>query len=98
MKMAALNAGYGGGEGGREQKKEDREGGSKRRRIGREDRKGAKESVRKARGDQHRYWTRLMLCLCCVLYLVFVLLSPVSADPSHNLLAVEVVVILDVSH
>jgi len=43
--------------------------------------------------DQHRYWTGLMLCLRCVLYLVFVLLSLVSADPSHNLLAIEVVVI-----
>ena len=43
--------------------------------------------------DQHRYWTGLMLCLRCVLFLVFVLLSLVSADPSHNLLAIEAVVI-----
>ena len=43
--------------------------------------------------DQHRYWTGLMLCLRCVLFLVFVLLSLVSADPSHNLLAIQAVVI-----
>ena len=43
--------------------------------------------------DQHRYWTGLMLCLRCVLFLVFVLLSLVSADPSHNLLAIEAVVV-----
>ena len=43
--------------------------------------------------DQHQYWTGLMLCLRCVLYPVFVLLSLVSADPGHNLLAIEVVVI-----
>ena len=34
-----------------------------------------------------------MLCLRCVLFLVFVLLSLVSADPSHNLLAIEAVVV-----
>ena len=43
--------------------------------------------------DQHRYWTGLMLCLRCVLFLAFVLLSLVSADPSHNLLAIQAVVI-----
>ena len=43
--------------------------------------------------DQHRYWTGLMLCLRCVLFTVFVLLSLVSADPSHNLPAIEAVVI-----
>ena len=42
------------------------------------------------------YWTGLMLCLCCVLFLVFVLLSVRlyrSADPNHNLVAIEAVVI-----
>jgi len=34
-----------------------------------------------------------MLCLRCILFAVFVLLSLVSADPSHNLLAIEVVVV-----
>ena len=43
--------------------------------------------------DQHRYWTGLMLCLRCVLYPVLVLLSLVSADPSHNLLAIQAAVI-----
>ena len=43
--------------------------------------------------DQHRYWTGLMLCLRCVLFTVLVLLSLVSADPRHNLLAIEAVVI-----
>ena len=43
--------------------------------------------------DQHRYWTGLMLCLRCVLFFVFVLLSLVSADPSHNLLAIQAIVI-----
>ena len=43
--------------------------------------------------DQHRYWTGLMLCLRCVLFTAFVLLSLVSADPSHNLPAIEAVVI-----
>ena len=43
--------------------------------------------------DQHRYWTGLMLCLRCVLFTVLVLLSLVSADPSHNLLAIQAVVI-----
>ena len=42
---------------------------------------------------QHRYWTGLMLCLRCVLFTVFVLLSLVSTDPSHNLPAIEAVVI-----
>jgi len=43
--------------------------------------------------DQHRYWTGLMLCLRCILFTVLVLLSLVSADPRHNLLAIQVVVI-----
>ena len=34
-----------------------------------------------------------MLCLRCVLFTVLVLLSLVSADPRHNLLAIEAVVI-----
>ena len=34
-----------------------------------------------------------MLCLRCILFAVLVLLSLVSADPSHNLLAIQVVVI-----
>ena len=43
--------------------------------------------------DQHRYWTGLMLCLRCVLFTAFAIVFLVSADPSHNLLAIEVVVI-----
>ena len=43
--------------------------------------------------DQHRYWTGLLLCLRCVLFTVFGLVSLLSADPSHNLLAIEAVVI-----
>ena len=43
--------------------------------------------------DQHRYWTGLMLCLRCILFAVFALLSLVSADPCHNLLAIEVAVV-----
>ena len=43
--------------------------------------------------DQHRYWAGLMLWLRCVLFAAFALVFLVSADPSHNLLAIEVVVV-----
>ena len=41
--------------------------------------------------DQHRYWTGLMLCLRCALFLVFAF--NIQADPSLNLLAIGAVVI-----
>ena len=41
--------------------------------------------------DQHRYWTGLMLCLCCALFLVFAFNT--EDDPSLNLLAIGAVVI-----
>ena len=41
--------------------------------------------------DQCRYWIGLMLCLRCILFLVFAF--NVEANPSLNLLAIEVVVI-----
>ena len=41
--------------------------------------------------DQHRYWTGLMLCLRCALFLVFAFNT--QADPSLNLLAIRAVVI-----
>ena len=37
--------------------------------------------------DQHRYWTGLMLCLRCALFLVFAFNT--QADPSINLLAIS---------
>ena len=37
--------------------------------------------------DQHRYWTGLMLCLRCALFLVFAFNT--QADPSLNLLAIS---------
>ena len=43
--------------------------------------------------NQHRYWTGLMLCLRCILFTVFGLVSLLSADPGNNLLAIEAVVI-----
>ena len=43
--------------------------------------------------DQHRYWIGLLLCLRCILFTVFGLVSLLSIDPSHNLLAIEAVVI-----
>ena len=43
--------------------------------------------------DQHRYWTGLMLCLRCILFHMSILVSVVSADPSHNLVAIEAAVI-----
>jgi len=43
--------------------------------------------------DQHRYWAGLMLWLRCVLFAAFALVFLVSADPSHNLLAIEIVVV-----
>ena len=43
--------------------------------------------------DQHRYWVGLMLFLRCVLFTVFAVTSLVSADPTYNLLTIEVVVI-----
>ena len=41
--------------------------------------------------DQHRYWTGLMLCLRCALFLVFAFNT--QADPSLNLLAIGAVVV-----
>ena len=41
--------------------------------------------------DQHRYWTGLLLCLRCVLLLVFAFNT--QADPSLNLMAIGIVVI-----
>ena len=41
--------------------------------------------------DQHRYWTGLMLCLRCALFLVFAFNT--QADPSLNLLTIGAVVI-----
>ena len=48
--------------------------------------------------DQHRYWTGLMLCLRCALFLVFAFNT--QADPSLNLLAIGAVVVgvLTVTH
>jgi len=37
--------------------------------------------------DQHHYWTRLLLCLRCALFLVFAFNT--EADPSINLLAIS---------
>jgi len=41
--------------------------------------------------DQHRYWTGLLLCLRCALFLVFA--CNIQADPSINLLAISSVAI-----
>ena len=41
--------------------------------------------------DQHRYWTGLLLCLRCALFLVFA--CNTQADPSINLLAISSVTI-----